>query len=110
MKRKELLATLAAMETRAFAGGGPERVEKQHVQGKLTARERVELLVDAGTFVELDRLVTHHSDSFGMEKKRFLGDGVVTGYAQINGRLTYLFSQDFTVFGGSLSLSHARKI
>ncbi len=91
-------------------GGGAERIAKQHSVGKLTARERVELLLDPGTFVELDALVTHRCTDFGMEKQKFLGDGVVTGYGKVDGRLVYVFSQDFTVFGGSLSGAHASKI
>jgi propionyl-CoA carboxylase beta chain len=91
-------------------GGGEKRIESQHNKGKLTARERIELLVDEGSFHEIGAFVTHRSADFGMEKNKFLGDGVVTGYAKVNGRLTYLFSQDFTVFGGSLSETHAEKI
>lgn len=89
---------------------GKERVEKQHQAGKLSARERVELLLDAGTFQELDRFVTHRCTSFGMEKSQPLGDGVITGFGKVDGRLVYVFSQDFTVFGGSLSGAHAAKI
>ena len=94
----------------ARAGGGPERVERQHKEGKLSARERVELLLDAGTFVELDALVTHRCRDFGMDEQQVPGDGVVTGYGRIDGRLVYVFAQDFTVFGGSLSETNARKI
>ena len=95
---------------RAAAGGGEERVRRQHEAGKLTARERVELLLDPGSFVEIDALVTHRCQDFGMEKQRIPGDGVVCGYGTIDGRLVYLFAQDFTVFGGSLSETNARKI
>lgn len=91
-------------------GGGENRIDSQHKKGKLTARERIELLADEGSFHEIGAFVTHRSSDFGMEKNKFLGDGVVTGYAKVNGRLTYLFSQDFTVFGGSLSETHAEKI
>jgi propionyl-CoA carboxylase beta chain len=91
-------------------GGGEDRIRKQHEAGRLTARERIELLVDPGSFVELDAFVTHRSVDFGMEKQKFLGDGVVTGYGTVFGRTIYLFSQDFTVFGGSLSGAHAQKI
>jgi len=94
----------------AFAGGGPERVKRQHDAGKLTARERVEVLLDPGTFQEFDRLVLHRSTNFGMEKNRIPGDGVVTGHGRIDGREVMLFSQDFTVFGGSLSETYAQKI
>jgi propionyl-CoA carboxylase beta chain len=94
----------------AFAGGGPERTKRQHDAGKLTARERVEVLLDPGTFQEFDRLVLHRSTNFGMEKNRIPGDGVVTGHGRIDGREVMLFSQDFTVFGGSLSETYAQKI
>ena len=91
-------------------GGGEKRVAKQHEQGKLTARERIELLVDPGTFVEIDKLRTHRCLDFGMEKKKIPGDGVVTGYGNVDGRQIFLFAQDFTVFGGSLSETYAQKI
>jgi propionyl-CoA carboxylase beta chain len=91
-------------------GGGQQRIDRQHNEGKLTARERVSLLFDPGSFQELDQLVVHRSTDFGMEKQRVPGDGVVTGYGTINGRLVYAFAQDFTVFGGSLSETHAAKI
>lgn len=94
----------------AMLGGGEERIAKQHKQGKLTARERVELLLDPESFQEIGMLVTHRSTDFGMENQQFLGDGVVTGYGTVNGRLVYVFSQDFTVFGGSLSETNAQKI
>jgi len=94
----------------AKLGGGIERIEKQHQKKKLTARERVELLMDEGSFEELDMFVTHRSTDFGMEKQLFFGDGVITGYGTINGRVVYVYSQDFTVFGGSLSETHAEKI
>ena len=91
-------------------GGGQKRIDKQHQSHKLTARERIELLFDQGTFVEYDKYVTHRSHDFGMEKEKIYGDGVVTGHGLVNGRVTYAFSQDFTVFGGSLSETHAEKI
>jgi len=91
-------------------GGGEKRIKAQHDKGKLTARERVDLLVDEGTFVEVDALVRHRSKDFGLEKQRYLGDGVITGYGYVNERLVYIFSQDFTVFGGSLSEAFAEKI
>ncbi len=91
-------------------GGGQDRIDAQHKKGKLTARERISLLLDEGSFYEIDAFVTHRSSDFGMEKQQILGDGVVTGYGKIDGRLVYVFSQDFTVFGGSLSETHAEKI
>jgi propionyl-CoA carboxylase beta chain len=104
------LARLEQMERLAELGGGAERIEKQHAAGKLTARERVALLLDPGSFVEMDKFVTHRSADFGMEKQKIPGDGVVTGYGNIDGRLVYVFAQDFTVFGGSLSGAYAQKI
>jgi propionyl-CoA carboxylase beta chain len=103
---------LRAMRERALEGGGPERIEAQHQKGKLAARERIDLLVDPGSFVEIDRFVVHRCRDFGMdaEKNAILGDGVVTGSAKVGGRPLYLFAQDFTVFGGSLSETHAAKI
>lgn len=94
----------------AKKGGGQKRVEAQHAKGKLTARERIHFLLDEGSFEEIGMLVTHRSVNFGLEKQKFLGDGVVTGYGTINGRLTYVFAQDFTVLGGSLAEAHAEKI
>src|SRR5579871_5593287 len=94
----------------ALLGGGEKRVEQQHAKGKLTARERVELLLDEGSFEELGKFVMHRSKDFGLDKEHYLGDGVITGYGTIQGRLVYVFSQDFTVFGGSLSETHAEKI
>ena len=91
-------------------GGGQKRIDKQHSQGKLTARERVYLLLDENSFEEIGAFVSHRSQDFGLDKVHFPGDGVVTGYGKIHGRLVYVFSQDFTVFGGSLSESHAAKI
>ena len=110
MQREDLLARLAEAEANSRAGGGPDRVERQHTAGKWTARERIEALLDPGSFRELDAFVRHQSHDFGLADKRFLGDGVVTGHGQIDGRLVYVFAQDFTVFGGSLSASHAQKI
>ena len=81
-------------------GGGQKRIESQHAKGKLTARERLDILLDEGTFQEIGAMVTHRSKDFGMEKQRILGDGVITGYGKVNGLLVYVFSQDFTVFGG----------
>ncbi len=94
----------------AKEGGGQKRIDKQHQQGKLTARERIAYLLDEGSFEEVGMLVTHRTNDFGMENQKFYGDGVVTGYGTVNGRLVYVFAQDFTVFGGSLSETHAEKI
>jgi propionyl-CoA carboxylase beta chain len=94
----------------ALTGGGTKRIEQQHAKGKLTARERVQLLMDEGTFEELGKFVMHRGRDFGLDKEYYLGDGVITGYGKVNGRLVYVFSQDFTVFGGSLSETHAEKI
>jgi propionyl-CoA carboxylase beta chain len=101
---------LAARNEAALAGGGSERIERQHRAGKLTARERLERLLDAGSFVEIGRFVTHRATDFGMQDQRVPGDGVVTGYGTIDGRLVCVFAQDFTVFGGSLGAAHAQKI
>ncbi len=101
---------LRERERLAELGGGEARIQKQHEAGKLTARERIELLLDPGSFVELDKFVTHRCTDFGMESQKIYGDGVVTGYGTINGRKICVFSQDFTVFGGSLSGAHASKI
>jgi len=101
---------LEALREQALKGGGDARIEAQHGKGKLTARERLQLLLDPGTFQELGQLVTHRSTNFGLDKQKFLGDGVVTGYGKVNGRLVYVFSQDFTVLGGSLAEAHAQKI
>src|SRR5690554_690756 len=94
----------------AQLGGGQKRIDSQHSKGKLTARERIQILLDPGTFEEIGMFVTHRSKDFGMEKEQYLGDGVITGYGKVNGRLIYIYSQDFTVFGGSLSETHAEKI
>ena len=94
----------------SLMGGGEKRIQQQHAKGKLTARERVMLLLDEGSFEEMGKFVMHRSKDFGLEKEYYLGDGVITGYGTVNGRLVYIFSQDFTVFGGSLSETHAEKI
>jgi propionyl-CoA carboxylase beta subunit len=107
---KENLEELARRSSEAEVGGGEERIRKQHEAGKLTARERVEVLLDPGTFVEVDKFKTHRCTDFGMEQRKILGDGVVTGYGKVDGRLVYVFSQDFTVFGGSLSGAFAEKV
>src|SRR5438046_2042253 len=101
---------LAALDVQAELGGGQERIEKQHQEGKLTARERVDLLLDPGSFVELDKFKVHRNDDFDMAGRKILGDGVVTGYGTVEGRQVFLFAQDFTVFGGSLSGAYAEKI
>lgn len=106
----EKAALLQKLRREAFFGGGEKRIDAQHKKGKLTARERLDLLLDPGSFEELDMFVRHHSVGFGVEKERPLGDGVVTGFGKINGRTVCVFSQDFTVFGGSLSEAHAKKI
>jgi propionyl-CoA carboxylase beta chain len=104
------LKLLSQKREKALLGGGHTRVESQHKKGKLTARERLHFLMDEGSFQEIGMLVSHRSTDFGMEKEKYPGDGVITGYGTINGRMTYVFSQDFTVFGGSLSETHAEKI
>ncbi|HEY2027666.1 MAG TPA: acyl-CoA carboxylase subunit beta [Myxococcales bacterium] len=101
---------LAALEAQAELGGGQERIDKQHQEGKLTARERIDLFLDPGSFIELDKFKTHRTDDFGMSAKKILGDGVVTGYGSVEGRQVFVFAQDFTVFGGSLSGAYAEKI
>lgn len=106
MKNKELEKKVAESKI----GGGQQRIDAQHEKGKLTARERLELLLDTNSFEEIGGLVTHRSTNFGLEKSKFLGDGVVTGYGTVNGRLIYVYSQDFTVLGGSLAEAHAEKI
>src|SRR4051812_6732133 len=110
MSMRDKLEQLEEMRRAAEMGGGEKRIKAQHERGKLTARERLDVLLDEGSFVELDRFVVHRATDFGLEKEKYLGDGVVTGYGTIHGRLVYVFSQDFTVFGGSLSEAHAEKI
>lgn len=107
---KDILQELERRRSEARLGGGQRRIDAQHSRGKLTARERIELLLDEGSFEEFDMFVAHRSTDFGMEADRPYGDGVVTGWGTINGRMVYVFSQDFTVFGGSLSETHAQKI
>src|SRR5438093_1984861 len=110
MTMREKLELRQKKRAESELGGGAERIAAQHEKGKMTARERLDVLLDTGTFVELDRFVTHRSTDFGLADEKYLGDGVVTGYGRIDGRLVYVFSQDFTVFGGSLSEAHAEKI
>jgi propionyl-CoA carboxylase beta chain len=107
---KEMLARLDARRERARLGGGRERIAAQHAKGKLTARERIELLLDHDSFEEFDMFVEHRCDDFGMEETKIPGDGVVTGWGTVNGRTVFVFAKDFTVFGGSLSETHAQKI
>lgn len=107
---REKFHKLRELKQQAELGGGQERIEEQHKKGKLTARERLSVLLDEGSFEEVDALVRHRSHDFGLEKKKYLGDGVVTGSGRIDGRLVFVFSQDFTVFGGSLSEAHAEKV
>ncbi len=108
--KEEKIKKLEELNKKAELGGGEKRIESQHKKGKITARERISLLLDEGSFEELGKLVLHRSTAFGLDKQKFLGDGVVTGYGKVNGRLIYIFSQDFTVFGGSLSEAYAEKI
>ena len=110
MDLEEKFQLLESRNQQAELGGGEKRIEQQHARGKLTARERLQFLLDEGSFVEIDKFVTHRCSDFGMEEKKFLGDGVVTGYGTVSGRYVYVYAQDFTVFGGSLSATQARKI
>jgi len=109
-QRKSKEEIFVEITNKALEGGGKDRIEKQHKKGKLTARERIHFLLDEGSFEEIGRLVTHRSTNFGLDKQKIYGDGVVTGYGTIEGRLVYLFAQDFTVLGGSLAEAHAEKI
>src|SRR6202140_5243426 len=105
----EILARLEEKRAASRAGGGARRIAGQHAKGKLAARERLEVLLDPDSFEEWDMFVEHRSHDFAMEEQKIPGDGVVTGYGTVNGRLVFVFSQDFTVFGGSLSEAHAEK-
>src|SRR5260370_12571836 len=107
---KDIVDKLVARRAGARLGGGQARIDAQHKRGKLTARERMELLMDRDSFEELDMFVEHRSNDFGMEKSKIAGDGVVTGFGTVNGRTVFAFAKDFTVFGGSLSETHAQKI
>src|SRR5204863_2359399 len=107
MTMRDKLDLLARRRAEAEQGGGEERLKAQHAKGKLSAHERLDLLLDEGTFVELDRFVVHRSTDFGLEEQKIYGDGVVTGHGRIDGRLVYVSSQDFTVFGGSLTETFA---
>ncbi len=107
---QEKIQHLEAKKAEALLGGGQDRIDSQHSKGKMTARERLHFLLDEGSFEEIGMFVTHRSTQFGLERQKFLGDGVITGYGTIHGRLVYVFAQDFTVFGGSLAEMHAEKI
>ncbi|MDP2018931.1 carboxyl transferase domain-containing protein, partial [Hydrogenophaga sp.] len=107
---QDILEQLEEKRAAARLGGGEKRIAAQHAKGKLSARERLEVLLDEGTFEEWDMFVEHRCTDFGMQDNKIPGDGVVTGYGMINGRLVFVFSQDFTVFGGALSEAHAEKI
>ena len=107
---KDIIEELEQRRAVARLGGGQKRIDAQHRRGKLTARERIDLLLDEGSFEEFDMYVEHRCTDFGMEEQKIPGDGVVTGWGTINGRVVYLFAKDFTVFGGSLSRTHAEKI
>ena len=107
---QDIIEQLEKKRAAARLGGGQKRIDAQHAKGKLTARERIEVLLDEGTFEEWDMFVEHRCTDFGMEANKIPGDGVVTGYGMINGRLVFVFSQDFTVYGGALSETHAEKI
>ncbi|CAG8445564.1 14404_t:CDS:2 [Dentiscutata heterogama] len=109
-KEEEIMERIESMRAKAYLGGGINRITTQHKKGKLTARERLDLLLDPGSFHEYDTFVEHQCTDFGMEKNKIIGDGVVTGHGTINGRRIFVFSQDFTAFGGSLSKMHAQKI
>ncbi len=110
MTIKKKLEDIRKKEKLAELGGGPERITKRHKEGRFTARERIKILLDEGSFQEMDKFVVHHCTDFGMEKKRIYGDGVVTGYGTVEGRTVFVFAQDFTVFGGSLSRANAGKV
>jgi propionyl-CoA carboxylase beta chain len=110
MASESKVQRLRHLQAEAKLGGGDAAIEAQHAKGKMTARERLDVLLDEGTFQEIDALVTHRSHEFGLEERVTLGDGVVTGYGTIGGRLVYVYAQDFTVLGGSLGEAHAAKI
>lgn len=110
MEREKIYEQFEEMDKRASLGGGVEKIEKQHASGRMTARERINMLLDKGTFCELDKFVTHRCNDFGMDKKQIAGDGMVTGYGKIDGRLVFVYAYDFTAHGGSLSETNAAKI
>src|SRR3974377_19449 len=110
MNLEQKLEELKKRDHLAEEGGGVQRREKQHKEGKMSARERIEFLLDEGTFEETDKLVTHRCNDFGMAEQKYYGDGFVTGYGRIEGRLVFVFAQDFTVFGGALSVAHRGRV
>ena len=110
LRQEDKLAQLKARNEKAEQGGGLDKIDKHHQSGRLTARERIQILLDEDSFTEIDKFVLHRCENFGMGKVKIPGDGVVTGYGAIDGRLVYVFAQDFTVFGGSLSKAYAEKI
>ena len=110
MTAEEQYKKFEELDKLASQGGGVERVEKQHANGHMTARERIDMLLDKGTFNEIDKFVVHHCTDFGMDKKHIPGDGIVCGYGKIDGRLVYVYAYDFTVYGGTLSATGAKKI
>ena len=110
MTTEEQYKYFQELDKKASQGGGVERVEKQHANGHMTARERIDMLLDKGTFNEIDKFVIHHCTDFGMEKNHIPGDGIVCGYGKIDGRLVYVYAYDFTVYGGTLSATGAQKI
>ena len=109
-EKNNAYATFEERDRIASLGGGVEKIEKQHESGKMTARERIEMLLDKGTFVELDKLMVHRCTNYGMDKNKIPGDGIVSGYGKIDGRQVFVYAYDFTVYGGSLSASNAKKI
>jgi acetyl-CoA carboxylase carboxyltransferase component len=110
MTNQQKLNKLIELRNEAKMGGGEKRIEKHHSQGKMTARERIDVLLDEGSLEEMDMFITHRCTNFGMEKTKFMGDGVVTGHGTIDGRVVYVYATDFTVFGGSMSETMAQKI
>src|SRR5512143_1116856 len=110
MSNQTNIHNLRERKTRSRLGGGPERIEAQHKKGRLTARERLDLLLDKGSFREVDSFVVHRTGDFGLDGQKYPGDSVVTGWGTVEGRLVYVFSQDFTVLGGSLGEVHAEKV
>ncbi len=110
MSNQDKVRQLVELREKAKLGGGEQRIETQHKKGKYTARERIEMILDEGSFEEFDMFVTHRSHDFGLENEQYLSDGVITGHGTIDGRVVYIFSQDFTVFGGSLSETFAQKV
>ena len=110
MNKKEIYKQFEELDKQASLGGGIDRINKQHEAGRMTARERVDLLFDKGTFVELDKFVTHKCTNFGMDKTKIAGDGIVSGYGKVDGRLVFAYAYDFTVYGGTLSSTNSAKI